>query len=270
MKIVEKGNLKYIVFENIENTGIVNHCFSTRLGGVSKGYLESLNLAFNKGDELENVYKNYEILGDAIGFDYKDCVALEQTHETEIKVATAKDKGNGILKPTEFIGYDGMVTNRKGVMLVTYHADCVPLYFVDPVNKAIGLSHAGWRGTVNGMAQATVEKMTELYGTDPSDVLGAIGPSIGVCCFEVDTPVVDEFNEKLPFSQKYIKKCDYGEDKYKIDLWQINKEIMIKSGIKEENIDVTTICTKCNPDLFYSHRNMGLERGSMAAFLQLK
>lgn len=270
MKINEKGNLKFITFDNIDKTGIVVHAFSTRLGGVSKGELESLNLGFSRGDELDNVIKNYSILGDAVGFDYKSCIGMKQTHETKVKVVSKNDCGMGILCNTKFIGYDAMITNDRNVTLVTYHADCVPIYYVDVKNKAIGLAHAGWRGTVNSMAKAVVEKMKSYYGSNPKDIQVAIGPSIGVCCFEVDKPVADEFYNKHNFTEKYIVKTDNVNDKYKIDLWGVNKEILINSGIPEENIEVTTMCTKCNPEYFYSHRNMGDKRGSMAAFLMLK
>ena len=164
---------------------------------------------------------------------------------------------------------DGFVTNEKGIVLVTFHADCVPLYFVDIRNKAIGMAHAGWRGTAGAMAEKMLECMKKEYGTESSDVKVGIGPSIGACCFQVDDPVVNIFNDNFDFAHKYITD-DTEKGKYKIDLWGVNKELLIRNGVKAENIEIGNICTKCNPDIFYSHRVMGEQRGTMAAFLFLK
>lgn len=176
----------------------------------------------------------------------------------------------GIKENFERIEADGLVTNKRGVVLVTFHADCVPLYFVDTKNKAIGMAHAGWRGTADGMAKAMLDKMKEEYGSEPSDIKSAIGPSIGVCCFQVDEPVAEIFRSKFDFAEKFIYNDETAENKYKIDLWGINKELLMLNGVKEENIEVGGLCTKCNPDIFYSHRVMGENRGTMGAFLYLE
>lgn len=269
MKLCEKNGVKYFTFDNIEKTGFVNHCFSTRAGGVSNGCYDSLNLGYTRGDVRENVTENFRRICEANGMDYKKMVFGSQVHDTKVKIAKEEDCGCGVLFPSEIEGYDGFATNKKGVVIVTFHADCVPIFFVDPVKKAVALSHAGWKGTVLNMAGSTVKKMAEEFGSKAVDIVCAIGPSIGQCCFEVDKPVADEFKKELGFAAEFIEeRKDIG--KYMIDLWGINKRLLMEAGVPEENIEVTDFCTKCHSELFYSHRNMGGNRGSLAAFISIK
>lgn len=270
MKLNKKGNLNYYTFESLEKIDFIGHCFTTRLGGVSEGFFESLNLGFSRGDKKENVEKNYEIICEALNVKKEDCITLKQVHSTDIVNADESIKGMGFRDDIERVEADGLITNKKGIVLVTFHADCVPLYFVDTKNKAIGIAHAGWRGTANGMGKKMLEKMKVEFGTNPADVKAAIGPSIGLCCFQVDKPVVDIFRENYEFADKYIIEDTSEQGKYKIDLWGVNKELFIRCGVKEENIEIGGICTQCNPDVFYSHRVMGEKRGTMGAFLFLK
>lgn len=266
MKLIKKGKLEYFVFDLFEKTGFIKHCFSTRNGGVSVGCYDSLNLSFRQ-DKRENVIKNYEILCDAIKCDSKNTVFSDQIHEDKIYFADKSDCGKGLYKESDIKGYDALVTDVKDVLLVTFYADCVPIFIADIRNKVVALSHSGWKGTVKEISKKTIEAMIEKYGTDKNDIIAGIGPSIGVCCFEVDYPVVEEFKNKLPFSEKYIFKGK--ENKFFIDLQKINKQILINVGVAEKNIEVADICTKCNPNIFYSHRNMGSERGSLAALMQI-
>lgn len=268
MKIVEKENLKYIQFDNINKTGIVRHYFSTRCGGVSENQFYSMNLSFTRGDKRENVIKNFEIMEKATGINYKNIVMSRQTHTTNVRIVTKDDIGKGVTIENDLNDTDGLITNEKGVVLTTFSADCVPLFFVDTENKVIALAHAGWRGTVNGIAVETINKMMDNFKTNPKNIIAAIGPSIGKCCFQVDMPVVSEFIEKIENAERFIKK-DKEEGKFKIDLWGVNAFLMEKSGIPKQNIEITDLCTMCNPNLFYSHRVMGNERGSMVAVMEL-
>ncbi len=270
MVLNKKGELEYYTFESLESTGTVGHCFTTRLGGVSTGCLSSLNLGFSRGDKKENVDKNFDIICSALGVRKEDCVTLRQVHSTKIVKADEEIKGMGFRDDIERIEADGLITDKKGIVLVTFHADCVPIYFVDTKNKAIGMAHSGWRGTADKMGVEMLKRMDEEYGTKPEDVVVAIGPSIGGCCFQVDKPVVDIFMENFKFAPKYIRDDETFPGKYKIDLWEINREMLMEYGVKKENIEIGGICTMCNPDIFYSHRVMGEERGTMGAFLFLK
>ncbi|MEA4972048.1 MAG: peptidoglycan editing factor PgeF [Candidatus Metalachnospira sp.] len=270
MNLKKAGSLEYYTFDSFEKIDFIGHGFTTRRGGVSEGFLSSLNLGFSRGDKRENVDTNFDIICDALGVKKEQCVTLRQVHSTRIIMADESIKGMGFRNDTERIEADAFVTNKKGIVLVTFHADCVPLFFVDTEKKAIGMAHAGWRGTADGMAAEMIIKMINEFGSNPKNIKVGIGPSIGLCCFQVDKPVTDIFNEKYSFASKYIINDEEAECKYKIDLWGINKEVLMSKGVKEENIEIGGICTKCNPEIFYSHRVMGEKRGTMGAFLFLK
>ena len=165
---------------------------------------------------------------------------------------------------------DGLVTDVRGICLVTSYADCVPLYFVDPVRNAIGLSHSGWRGTVGKIGKKTVELMAERFGSDPSDILACVGPSVCVDCYEVSEDVVEKVREA--FAPALWNRLFYKKDngKYQLDLWKTNEAIFLEAGILPEHIAVTNVCTHCNSRILYSHRTQGDKRGNLCAFLALK
>ena len=270
MKVTEKNGVFLAEFDHFARTNLVSHCFTTRLGGVSEEEFQSLNVGYTRGDKEEAVTENLRRVLRACRMDYENMVMLRQVHGTQIHVLGEEALGGFSLTafPNRMEG-DGLLTDVPGVVLVTFHADCVPLYFLDPKRKAIGLAHAGWRGTVQNMAQEMVMKMKERYGSRPEDILAGIGPSIGKCCFQVDWPVVEQFYQAMPFSKQDIAP-DKVEGKYKIDLWEINRKLLLQAGVLEDHIEVTDLCTKCRGDLFYSHRTMGERRGTMAAFLSLR
>ena len=176
-------------FPLLEKTGIVKEGFTTRLGGVSEGIFSTMNLSFTRGDEEEAVRENYRRLASALDVDYDKFVFTDQTHTTNVRKVTAEDAGNGLTREREFHDTDGLITDVPGLVLSTFYADCVPLYFVDPVHCAIGLSHSGWRGTVNRMGKATIEAMRREYGSRPEELRCAIGPSICQDCYEVSGDV---------------------------------------------------------------------------------
>lgn len=264
------GEVPYLEYPMLRDTGIVKHGFSTRLGGVSGGYYESLNLSFDRGDDPEAVRENFRRIGEAIGVQVEDIVMSKQTHTTNVRVVTEEDRGKGIVRDRDYTDVDGLITNVRGICLVTSYADCVPLYFVDPVRKAIGLSHSGWRGTVGKIGKKTVELMTESFGSDPADILACVGPSICSDCYEVSQDVIDKvkevFDEALWESLFYEK----GNGKYQLDLWKTNEEVFQEAGILPEHIAVTNVCTRCNSRILYSHRVQGDKRGNLCAFLALK
>lgn len=269
IKLRTNEGVPYLYFENIENTGFVKHGFSTRLGGVSREHLYSMNLGFKRGDDIENVYENYKRFAAALEIDYNSFVLSYQTHTTNIYKAVSADIGKGLTRDRGYTDVDGLITNEKGVTLTTFYADCVPLLFADTVNKAIGASHSGWRGTVNKMGLKTVQKMTEEYGTNPKDIVAAIGPSICQDCYEVSSDVISEFEKN--FSKEIVADiCLKKENgKFQLDLWKANKYIMLEAGVLEENISVTNICTCCNSELLYSHRASNGLRGNMGVAMQI-
>lgn len=263
-------DVPYLEYPLLADTGIVKHGFSTRLGGVSEGCYSSLNLSFTRGDEEEAVRENFRRIGGAIGVRCEDMVFSQQTHTTNVRVATEADRGMGIMRPREYQDVDGLVTDVPGLCLVTFYADCVPLFFVDPVKKVIGLSHSGWRGTVGKIGKVTVELMQRQYGCDPSDILAAVGPSICQDCYEVSEEVIEKFREN--FDRMYWTDLFYQKEngKYQLDLWKANEIIFGEAGILPEHMAITNVCTHCNSDVLYSHRTTGDKRGNLAAFLALR
>lgn len=225
--------LTYPVFEEMD---WMVHGFSTRLGGVSRGIYSSMNLSFTRGDEEDSVRENYNRIAAAMGFQAEDIVTSDQTHTSNVRKVTEKDRGKGITVLRDYTDIDGMITDIPGLVLATFYADCVPLYFADPVHHAIGLSHSGWRGTVRKIGAVTIKKMAEEYGSNPEDIKVAIGPSICQKCYEVSGDVIEEF--KNAFEQKHWEKLFYVKEngKYQLNLWEANRIIFMESGILKQNI----------------------------------
>ena len=276
----ESDGVAYFTFPMLEQTGIVRHAFSTRLGGASKGYFGTMNFSLTRGDDRNDVLENYRRMARILGVDVSKMVLSHQTHTTNIRLITEADAGKGIWQERDYENIDGLITNVPGLTLVTFFADCVPLYFVDPVHHAIGLSHSGWKGTVHRMGQKTIEAMGEAFGTKPADLRVCIGPSICRDCYEISEDVADAFMKE--FGSEIVQDIsDYpwngtsilmnkGNGKYQLDLWGANQRVLLDAGILPEHLAITNVCTKCNPDLLYSHRVMGDRRGNLAAFLSLK
>ncbi len=257
------GDLQYYTIDEFEKTGLVKHCFTTRLGGVSKNEYESMNLRFNCDDSRENIIENYRIICDEINIYYKNLVLSHQVHEDNIIKVGKDDCGNGITKPQKFSSADALITAERGVPIAVFGADCVPVYLLDTENAAIGLAHSGWKGTVCGIAAKTAEKMTAEFNSEPKKMLAAIAPSIRLCHFEVGDEVADIFREK--FGEDVLEK----HEKYHVNMQLAIKKQLISTGILPENIIDSGICTFCRNDLFYSHRRTGGRRGVMAAIAEL-
>ena len=266
MRLQNADTVPYLQFNSLSELKFIRHAFSTRLGGVSEGEFTSMNTAFNRGDDPAHVTENYRRICAAAGFDFDSLVASAQDHHTYVRAVTSADRGVGIRKPRDRESVDALITNEPGVTLVTYYADCTPLFFVDTVTHAVGLAHAGWRGTVGRIGQKVVEKMTALYGTDPKNIMAAIGPAISVCCYEVDEPCAAQFLALRDLdSDKFV--FPKGNGKFMVDLLETNRQILVKAGVPAENIAVSDVCTNCHSDLLWSHRATKRHRGTMSAFL---
>ena len=249
---------------DVFSEGVV-HCFSTRRGGVSTGYLESLNLRVHSPDPWENVYENYRRLGAAVGFTPEQTVFTRQTHTDRVQRVGAADRGDGLFRE---VGpeRDGIYTDEPGVALVCFSADCTPILLHDPVRHAIAAVHAGWRGTALGIAARAVEAMYRDFGSDPADLEAAIGPCIGPCCFETGPEVPAAMRDALGTdADSYIRQS--GEKSF-LDLKQLNALWLRRAGVKK--IDVSADCTRCQPKRYWSHRRTGQARGAMAAVIMLR
>lgn len=252
------GNLEYLTAEGIS----VPHCFTTRLGGVSEGYLESLNIGTSRGDKPENVLENYRILGSAVGFDPKNVVFCKQIHSDIVHQATEADRGAGLYAPP-LSPCDALITDVPGLALVTFTADCTPILLHDPVTGAVGAAHAGWRGTVSAIAAKTVEAMVHSYGSRPEDIRAAIGPNIGYCHFETHEDVPNALLEAFgPEMHAFIRQ---DGEKYFADLKAVNAWVLRRAGVA--HIDISTECTVCQCHRFWSHRVTKGERGSQGGII---
>ena len=267
----EKHNqgVTWLSFPSLEATRMVTHAFSTRMGGVSEGPFATMNFSFTRGDDPEAVKENYRRMANALEVDMERMVVTWQTHTTNVRKISEVDFGKGVISDRDYRDVDGLITNIPGVTLVTFFADCVPLYFVDTKNRAIGLSHSGWRGTVNRMGQETLLRMKEAFGTDPADVVACIGPSICQDCYEVGPEVIEQF--RMNFAEAHHENLFYEKPngKYQLNLWEANRIVLSEAGIPENQISVTDICTYCNPELLFSHRRCADKRGNLCAFLSL-
>ncbi len=261
MKRKQFNDRIYFKSDLLEEIDCIDHCFTTKCGGESRGKIEGLNLGFRCGDNLESVRANYVLVAEDMKFPFERITAGRQTHSANIRIITEEDAGKGVSRESDIQDVDGMVTNLKNLPLVVYYADCVPVILVDSDAGVVAAVHSGWRGTVAGITRNAVEIMMSRFGAHPANIKAAIGPSIGPCCFETGEEVA------LQFDEKFVVK--HG-DKFKVDLWKANMDILQSCGIKEENIDVLQVCTICNSDMLYSYRVHKDSTGRMGAFIMIK
>ena len=236
------GNiLPLLTFPLLSQCKFVSHCFTTRAGGVSQGVCSSLNLSFSRGDAPQAVQENFRRVAEAFG----------------------------VTRPLPWSDVDGLITDEPGVLLATFYADCIPLYFVDPVHRALGLSHSGWRGTVGRMGAVTVRAMEDAFCSRPEELLCAVGPGICKSCYEVGQDVAERFYSEFPQAEEGLLRAA-GNGKYFLDLWEANRRVLLEAGVRAEHIQVTDVCTCCNPHNLFSHRYTGGRRGNLGAFLMLR
>ncbi|MCK4259109.1 MAG: peptidoglycan editing factor PgeF [Halanaerobiales bacterium] len=269
VKKVSKNGVEWMVFERLSKESGIVHGFSTRIGGVSQAPYDGLNLAFHVGDDLEDIIINRRRFLNVLGLWLEDLTAGEQVHSDKIRIVKREERGRGTFNyETAFSGTDGFITNEPGVVLSSYYADCVPLFIYDPVNKVVGLAHAGWKGTLMRIGARTIEKMTENFGTKGKDCLVGIGPSIGSCCYEVDERVIEPL--RAEFSEWKELVVDKGSGRWNLNLWETNRQVFLNAGVSSENIEMSELCTSCNTDIFFSYRREGGITGRMASIITLK
>ena len=269
LEIKKTNGVTFLSFPLLERTGLVRHAFSTRLGGVSQGDFATMNFSFTRGDDREAVLENYSRMAGALGVMRERMVLTWQTHTTNVRRVYPEDAGKGIVRERDYRDVDGLITDVPGMTLVTFFADCVPLYFLDPVHRAIGLSHSGWRGTVKRMGAVTLSEMERAFGTRPEDVLACIGPSICRDCYEVGDDVAGEFGAAFSAAACGRMLTPKKDRKFFLDLWEANRTGLLEAGVREDHLSVTDICTRCNPELLFSHRWSAEKRGNLCAFLSL-
>ncbi len=262
MTLHRKDECMWLSFPRYDQERWLVNGFSTRFGGVSTGYYAAMNLGHSTDDAEENIRENYRRMADAIGFDPENLVCSAQTHTANVRVIGEADRGRGYSREKGWNDVDGLITNVPNLVLSTVYADCVPLYFVDPLHHAIGLAHSGWRGTAAKIGRNMLRAMQEVFDTEMVDVECAIGPCICQDCYEVSREVALQF----PNCYSYQK----SNGKYQLDLAEVNRGILVEEGVLPEHISMSNLCTSCNADLLFSHRASGGKRGLNAAFLGIR
>lgn len=270
-QINENAGVTYITFPKLERyNNDMLHGFSTRLGGVSKEHLGTMNLSFTRGDEVEAVLENHRRFAKALGYDESKLVFSNQVHLTNFYKVTSKDCGKGITRESDILEMDGLVTNEPDVPLITFYADCVPLFFYDPVKQVIAMAHSGWKGTVERIGAKMISYMGTEYGSKPEDIICAIAPSICQKCYEVSEDVALRFLEVYGdgYGDELLYKKENG--KYQLNLHKACEVTLLDAGILPEHLDITDICTCCNPEFLFSHRASNGMRGNLAGVMMLK
>ncbi|NPV26613.1 MAG: peptidoglycan editing factor PgeF [Firmicutes bacterium] len=265
----ETEGIKYFCLPSFEQTGLVKHAFTTRWGGHSREEFADFNQALHVGDNPEVVVANRKRMALALGISLEDLVVGEQVHGDRVGVVTRADRGKGArAEVTAIPATDALITNEPGVALATHHADCVAIFLLDPVRRAIGLAHAGWKGTALEVGRKALLRMGDQFGTRPEDCLVGISPSIGPCCYEVDTRVRDQLPAYFLTWPGVL--VDKGEGHYQFDLWEANRRSLLTLGVPYTNISVSRLCTCCHPEMFFSYRFTGGRTGRMSAVLMLR
>ena len=266
---LENRDIPFYVFSNLKCTGSIKHFVTTRSGGVSEEPFSSLNLGYGTDDFTIHVLENRHRMAQAMDIPLDYFVMANQVHGTHVEVVTKKMRSCGALyRDNSLLATDAMITNVPEVCLFVMGADCVPILFFDPVRKVIGAAHAGWRGTVKKIAVETTRKMNEVFHCNMDDILVGIGPSIGPCCYEVGTEVIQIVQQAFINSQNLIIQEETGRNPI-FNLWEANKQQLIEAGVKETNIETAQICTKCHSDEFYSSRASNGNTGRFGAGIML-
>lgn len=265
-RLHREGERQYLTFPQLDDYEELRHLFTTRHGGVSQGHCATWNFGERHLDTDENILQNFELLGQVLGADTDQMVTSAQTHTTNIKVVTAADLGKGVVRDRDYADIDGLVTDERNIAIITGHADCNAIFFFDPLKQVIGLAHSGWRGTLAGIGAAMVSKMKTEYGCQPSDIIAGIGPSLCQDCFEVDEDVALAFFDA---DEAYRQFADRRGCKFHIDLKGIIRHDLLAAGLAEGNLSNMELCTKCNKEMFFSHRGHQGRRGLMVAAMML-
>lgn len=266
-----ESSVPMLHFKNLNDLPWLYQGFSTRLGGVSTGIYETMNLGFYLEDSAENVRKNFEIIAKAIGVSTENMVYSKQTHTTNVLKVDSARKGMGVVKERDFDNIDGLITDTPELCLVTSFADCIPVVIADVKKHVVASLHSGWRGTVGNITQKAMDIMIRDYGCEAGDCIASVGPGICEDCYEVSSDVAEQFmNAYDEHDYNHIIKNGTFPDKYQLNLLEANRRNLLNAGIPAANISVADICTCCNPGLLHSHRATHGRRGLMCNFVYIK
>jgi len=270
-ELKELGQIKYFNCRELNNTNLVVNAFTTRIGGVSRTPFDNLNLAYSIGDKESRVAENRKIILDALSIDYRTVVTAQQVHKDKISLVRKENKGKGAFEYSKGIAQtDAIITDIPGIPLLMCYADCVPIFILDPVKKAIALIHCGKKGTELELTLKTLFKMKKVFETNPRSCLAAIFPSIGSCCYSIkeENKIDDYWLNKVKYNGEPISL--QNKSGRSLDLKKANHLQLIKAGLQEKNIFISEICTADHPEIFFSYRRDKGNTGRMAAIFMLK
>ncbi len=265
MEIRKAGKIQYFEPKIFAKAGVSVQGFTTRHEGVSRPPYNSLNLGVGTLDSPHKVEGNRNIFVREFGISLDRLVTVNQVHGDDLLVI---DEANPDYSHFLKVDCDGIVTNQPGVMLGICVADCIPVLLLDPVRRVTAVLHAGWKGTAAGITRKGVEALVKLFDTDPRDIIAAVGPGIGPCCYEVDEPVMDAFRKSGQETALFTE--EKGTGKFRLDLSEANYRQLLRAGIPESGIEVAGMCVSCNRELFFSYRRDGGETGRQMGFIMLK
>lgn len=262
----EQNGLVWLTASHLDACPGVVHGFSTRLGGVSQPPFDTLNLGVGRRDDSAAVEENYRRFCAALGTDVRQVVLSKQVHGDLVRRVSPEDAGKGLWRERDY-ETDALITNVPGLALTVFSADCGTALLYDPVTRSVGAVHAGWRGVANGILHKAVLELTRVYGAKPEHLLAALGPSIGACCFETDDDVPEAMLAAFgPEAHAHMRRQGA---KWHVDLKSLNRLWLLRAGVPDAQIQASELCTACRPDLFWSHRRMGQQRGAQVAQIAL-
>ena len=256
------SSLPVYQFENLLQYPTIHHAITTRKGGISEGYADSLNLGYGVEDHLNYVAENRRRLAEFMGVPFDRLIFQKQTHSTNYKIITEKNYRDYIENT------DALITTEKGIAIATLGADCVPILLYDKKNKIIASIHAGWKGAVNGIVNKVVSTLKKEFNSKPEDIIAGIGPSICAEVYEVGDEVIEAFKNTFPNHPLLIS--NYHNSKAHVDLWAANKTWLINQGVPEKNIEIAGLCTYKNHEIFYSARYFKNKTGRFASCIVIK
>lgn len=257
----EPGQLPYLYLPGF-GEGKVRAVFTTRHGGVSRGAYSSLNLGYHTGDDADAVTANRRLITQALRIEEDRLITLNQIHSDQLVVL---EREEDLLQKKGSKG-DGLITHLSNVAISILCADCQAIYLYDPTNRVIAVAHAGWRGAVAKIAARCLEKMSKVYGSRPADCYAALSPAAGPCCYEIGEDVYQAIKEAFPDTYRELLE-EKGNGKWVFNIFQSNCYVLQDAGVVRENISISSFCTICRQDLFFSHRGSGGRTGRMAAIL---
>lgn len=261
--------MKFVTSNILDRYDSIAHAFLTRIGGVSSGPFASLNFNNSKEDIYSNIDRNRVIVGKFLGFNPNMLITTNQVHRDNILIIDSPSEVfQDQIKDAKNVSADAILTNQKGIAIGVLTADCLPIILFDPVKRVAGIAHAGWRGTAEGICKSIIKSLSNHFESKPENILAALGPSIGPCCYEVGVDVVNHFTSMTSSTNEIL--IEVGGGRWKLDLKNANANQLVECEVMRKNISISNLCTSCNTNLFFSYRKEGNPTGRQLNLVLIK